>query len=69
MIGYVTLGTNDIASAARFYDQLLAEIGAKRFMETETFIAWATSPQAPALSSSVRGNGLPFPAAASGSSA
>jgi predicted lactoylglutathione lyase len=50
MIGYVTLGTNDIASAARFYDQLLAEIGAKRFMETETFIAWATSPQAPALS-------------------
>ena len=50
MIGYVTLGTNDIERAARFYDPLLAEIGAKRFMETETFIAWATSPQAPALS-------------------
>jgi predicted lactoylglutathione lyase len=50
MIGYVTVGTNDIERAARFYDQLLAEIGAKRFMETETFIAWATSPQAPALS-------------------
>ena len=50
MIGYVTLGTNDIERAAAFYDQLLAEIGAKRFMETETFIAWATSPQAPALS-------------------
>jgi predicted lactoylglutathione lyase len=50
MIGYVTLGTNDIERAARFYDQLLAEIGAKRFMETDTFIAWATSPQAPALS-------------------
>ena len=50
MIGYVTLGTSDIERAARFYDQLLAEIGAKRFMETETFIAWATSPQAPALS-------------------
>jgi len=50
MIGYVTVGTNDIERAARFYDQLLGEIGAKRFMETETFIAWATSPQAPALS-------------------
>jgi len=50
MIGYVTLGTNDIERAARFYDPLLAGIGAKRFMETETFIAWATSPQAPALS-------------------
>jgi predicted lactoylglutathione lyase len=50
MIGYVTLGTNDIERAAAFYDQLLAEIGAKRFLETETFIAWATSPQGPALS-------------------
>jgi catechol 2,3-dioxygenase-like lactoylglutathione lyase family enzyme len=50
MIGYVTLGTNDVERAARFYDQLLAELGAKRFMETDTFIAWATSPKAPALS-------------------
>ena len=44
------LGTNDIERAARFYDQLLGEIGAKRFMEADTFIAWATSPQAPVLS-------------------
>jgi len=50
VIGYVTLGTNDIERAARFYDQLLAEIGASRFMETETFIAWSTAPSAPALS-------------------
>jgi predicted lactoylglutathione lyase len=50
MIGYVMLGTNDIERAARFYDPLLGEIGAKRFMETETFIAWATSPRAPVLS-------------------
>jgi predicted lactoylglutathione lyase len=50
MIGYVTLGTNDIERAARFYDQLLGELGAKRFMESETFIAWAASPQTPALS-------------------
>ena len=49
MIGYVTLGTNDIARAARFYDALLAELGAKRAMETETFIAWGSSPAAAML--------------------
>ena len=50
MIGYVTLGTNDIEKAAGFYDALLGEIGAGRLMETETFIAWAVSPRAPAVS-------------------
>jgi predicted lactoylglutathione lyase len=50
MIGYVTLGTNDIERAARFYDELLAELGARRFMETETFIAWSAAPNAPAVS-------------------
>jgi predicted lactoylglutathione lyase len=50
MIGYVTLGTNDIERAARFYDQLLSELGAKRFMDTETFIAWLASPKGVALS-------------------
>ena len=50
MIGYVTLGTNDIAKAAAFYDALLAELGATRFMDYDTFIAWAVSPSKPALS-------------------
>ena len=50
MIGYVTLGTNKYDEAAAFYDALLAEIGAGRFMETDTFIAWAVSPDKPALS-------------------
>jgi predicted lactoylglutathione lyase len=50
MIGFVSLGTNDIERAARFYDQLLGELGAKRFMETERFIAWAISARVPALS-------------------
>jgi len=49
MIGYVTLGTNDIARAAKFYDALLGEIGAARFMEADNFIAWATAPGAPGL--------------------
>jgi catechol 2,3-dioxygenase-like lactoylglutathione lyase family enzyme len=33
MIGYVTLGTNDIERARRFYEQLLAEIGARQLMQ------------------------------------
>ena len=33
MIGYATLGTNNLARAQAFYDALLAEIGAKRLME------------------------------------
>ena len=49
MIGYVTLGTNDIESAAKFYDALLAEIGARRFMEFDGFIAWSVSPELPSL--------------------
>ena len=49
MIGYVTLGTNDLDRAARFYDQLLAEIGAKRMMQTERFVVWFTAPDKPAL--------------------
>ena len=50
MIGYVTLGTNDFERAAEFYDELLAVIGAKRFMDAETFIAWGVAPDKPALS-------------------
>jgi predicted lactoylglutathione lyase len=49
MIGYVTLGTNDLPRAAKFYDALLGEIGAKRMMENEQFIAWGTQPNLPGL--------------------
>jgi predicted lactoylglutathione lyase len=50
MIGYVTLGTNDLKRAAKFYDDLLALFGAKRAMELETFIAWAAAPNTPMVS-------------------
>jgi predicted lactoylglutathione lyase len=50
MIGYATLGTNDIARAARFYDALLGEFGAKRAMESDRLILWATGPGQPMLS-------------------
>jgi catechol 2,3-dioxygenase-like lactoylglutathione lyase family enzyme len=35
MIGYVTLGTNDLDRSRAFYDALFAELGASRLMELE----------------------------------
>ncbi len=42
MIGYVTLGTNDMPRAVKFYDAIAAEMGTGRMMESEEFIAWGT---------------------------
>jgi predicted lactoylglutathione lyase len=49
MIGYVTLGTNDIERAKRFYDELFAVLGAKRGMQSDSFCMWATKPGAPGV--------------------
>ena len=49
MIGYVTIGTNDLARAASFYDALLGEMGAKRMMENEQFVAWSVKSDQPGL--------------------
>ncbi|HSC98593.1 MAG TPA: VOC family protein [Casimicrobiaceae bacterium] len=49
MIGYVTLGTNDLPRAAAFYDALLAEIEAKRLWDFGNAIAWGVSPDKPSL--------------------
>ena len=43
MIGYVTVGTNDLERAAKFYDALAAEMGTARMMEFDSFIAWGTA--------------------------
>ena len=50
MIGYVTLGSNDIPRAAAFYDELLSVIGAKRMMESDSFVAWSAGEGRPSLS-------------------
>ena len=42
MFAYVTLGTNDLEGAGKFYDALLSEIGAGREMEMPNAIFWAT---------------------------
>ena len=49
MIGYVTLGTNDLPRAAGFYDALLAEIGAKRLWDFGKAIAWGVAQDKPSL--------------------
>ena len=43
MIGYVCVGTNDLKRGAKYYDELFAELGAKRIMDFGTFIVWGTS--------------------------
>ncbi|MEO1039762.1 MAG: VOC family protein [Pseudomonadota bacterium] len=47
MIGYVTLGTNDLARAAAFYDKIAEQLDTPRMMEFDTFIAWG-KPNGPA---------------------
>jgi len=59
MIGYLTLGTNDIDRAAAFYDALLAEFGASRFMEMEKTIVWGVSPGQPMLAATAPHDGKP----------
>ncbi len=59
MIGYVTLGTNDLERAAAFYDALLRELGARRFMVEEQFVAWQVDPNLPGLAATRPYDGQP----------
>ena len=59
MIGYVTLGTNNKARAEKFYDELLKEIGGKRFMETERFTAYSSSQNKPGIGITLPFDGKP----------
>lgn len=47
MIGYTTVGTNDLPRACAFYDALFAVIGAKRTMDLGRGVAWGVSRTAP----------------------
>jgi len=59
MIGYVTVGTNDFERAVAFYDALLGELGASRFMSGDTFVAWAVDGQPPGFSVTTPFDGNP----------
>ena len=49
MIGYVTIGTNDMDRALKFYDALLGELGAKQLMGMDRIKFYGSSPGAPML--------------------
>ncbi|ABC64473.1 VOC family protein [Erythrobacter litoralis] len=49
MIGYVTLGTNDLAKHAPFYDAIAKAMGVGRMMEFDSFIAWGEMGGAPGV--------------------
>ena len=40
MIGYVTVGTNDLERAKQFYDNLFGELGARSFIANERIVFW-----------------------------
>ena len=53
MIGYVTLGSNDMARSRAFYDALLEPLGAKRIMDfgdgASGFTMWGTGFEQPGV--------------------
>lgn len=49
MIGYVTLGTNDLPRAIAFYEALFADLGVKRIFESDRGIAWGVSMDTPSI--------------------
>jgi len=49
MVAYITLGTNDLERAAKFYDAILWELGFRRYIETEHGISWSASPDKTSL--------------------
>ena len=49
MIGYVTIGTNDMDRAVAFYDALLGEVGGKQLFGMDRIKFWGTGPGQPML--------------------
>ncbi|MGB3807108.1 MAG: VOC family protein [Erythrobacter sp.] len=49
MIGYVTVGTNDLPRAAKFYDAIATRFGVGRMMDFDQFIAWGAMGGAPGI--------------------
>ncbi|WP_062270984.1 VOC family protein [Endozoicomonas arenosclerae] len=47
MIGYITLGSNNIQASTEFYDQIFNELGASRIWDTPSFIAWGADKNSP----------------------
>lgn len=41
MIGYTTIGTNDLEKAVAFYDALFADLGLKQIVPNEHIVLWS----------------------------
>lgn len=59
MIGYTTVGTNDLSRASAFYDALLGEIGATRQLVLERTVMWGTGKGSPMFGVITPFNGQP----------
>ena len=61
MIGYVTLGTNDLDGARSYYDALLGTLGAKRLMQLEEngFTLYGIDMTTPSIALTTPYNGQP----------
>lgn len=49
MIGYITIGSNDLTASAVFYDELLKPLSAKRAYTLDNMVAYSFGPQRPML--------------------
>ncbi|MBL4798063.1 MAG: VOC family protein [Oleispira sp.] len=47
MIGYITVGTDNLERSARFYDPLFTSLGANRAMAADDYIAWVNAESSP----------------------
>ncbi|WP_417805106.1 VOC family protein [Thalassospira lucentensis] len=59
MIGYTSVGTNDLPRSGAFYDDLLSVLGADRVMVVSDFIVWGTGANSPCFSVHVPFDGKP----------
>jgi len=59
MIGYVTVGTNDLPRALEFYEKLFTSTGATRIFEGEQGVAWSNGPMSPGFGVMKPFNGEP----------
>lgn len=59
MIGYITLGSNELSAAGLFYDEFLAVFGGTRAYTLDTMIAYGFGPQKPMLVVTTPHDGAP----------
>ncbi|MBU2987057.1 VOC family protein [Saccharophagus degradans] len=57
MIGYITLGSNNVVKAAEFYEALFEILGAKRVYDYDGYVAWSTDGESAIFSITTPFNG------------